>query len=197
MKKDDQYVGVDEKYIPKNDDTLTNEIKSDMHNAYKGAKKYVSDKDNQEKMKSVGRTGLKIAKGLIILYIVGGIIAIGVFIFALTMFFRIFNQSENIISNTTQITDTNNIDSDSFNLPLETYKGSQMGFVVTKLLDEVINNIEKYQNHSITVSYNNTTTNIVRDIRTIKNNLESSSQYEVYFSYDSKGYINKVTIENK
>ena len=113
------------------------------------------------------------------------------------MFFRIFNQSENIISNTTQITDTNNIDSDSFNLPLETYKGSQMGFVVTKLLDEVINNIEKYQNHSITVSYNNTTTNIVSDIRTIKNNLESSSQYEVYFSYDSKGYINKVTIENK
>ncbi len=197
MKKDDQYVGVDEKYIPKNDDTLTNEIKSDMHNAYKGAKKYVSDKDNPEKMKSVGRTGLKIAKGLIILYIVGGIVAIGVFIFALTMFFRIFNQSENIISNTTQITDTNNIDSDSFNLPLETYKGSQMGFVVTKLLDEVINNIEKYQNHSITVSYNNTTTNIVSDIRTIKNNLESSSQYEVYFSYDSKGYINKVTIENK
>ena len=74
MKDNGQYVGVDEKYVPEDeknvDNTLNGEIKKDLHNAYQGAKNYVSDKDNQEKIKNAGRKGLKIAKGLGIGYLI-------------------------------------------------------------------------------------------------------------------------------
>ena len=74
MSKNGQYVGVDEKYIPEDekyvDNNLNNEIKNDVHNMYQGAKEYVSDKDNQEKMKNAGKKSLKIAKGLGIGYLV-------------------------------------------------------------------------------------------------------------------------------
>ncbi len=68
MKKNGQYVGVDEKYVPDDekyvDNNLNSDIKNDMHDIYQGAKGYVLDKDNQEKMKNIGRKGLKVAKGI-------------------------------------------------------------------------------------------------------------------------------------
>lgn len=50
MKKNGKYVGVDEKYIPEDekyvDNSLNDEIKNDMNTMYRGAKEYVSDKEN-------------------------------------------------------------------------------------------------------------------------------------------------------
>ena len=41
-----------------------------MKNIYNGAKGFVTNKDNQEKMKQVGRKGLKIFKGIGIGYLI-------------------------------------------------------------------------------------------------------------------------------
>lgn len=111
MKKNGQYVGVDEKFIPEEEkfvnNNLNDEIKGDMHDMYKGAKEYVSDKDNQEKMKNVGRKGLKIAKGIGIGYLafVGIVIVMVILIFGLvfTQFFKIGKQSEQIKDSATNI----------------------------------------------------------------------------------------------
>ena len=111
MKKNGQYVGVDEKYVPEDekyvDNNLNSEIKNDMHNMYQGAIGYVSDKDNQEKMKNVGRKGLKITKGIGIGYLVFvGIVivmVIAIFILVFSQFFRINRQRDEIRDKATNI----------------------------------------------------------------------------------------------
>ena len=74
MKKNGQYVGVDEKYIPKEEKYVDNEtnkeIKDSINDGLSQIKNYVTDKDNQEKMKKTGRKGLKILKGIGIGYII-------------------------------------------------------------------------------------------------------------------------------
>lgn len=111
MKKNGQYVGVDEKYVPEDekyvDNNLNSEIKNDVHNMYQGAKGYVSDKDNQEKIKNVGRKGLKITKGIGIGYLVFvGIVivmVIAIFILVFSQFFRINRQRDEIRDKATNI----------------------------------------------------------------------------------------------
>ena len=213
MNKNGQYVGVDEKYIPEDekyvDNNLNNELKKDVHNMYQGAKEYVSDKDNQEKMKNAGKKSLKIAKGLGIGYLVfAGIVivmVITVFIFVFSQFFKISRQSDEIKNKATDIINQgiNNIDEghskievDEFNFDLEAYSGTQYGSSVSKLLDNVITKIKKYAGHSITVTFGTTTTSKTDEIITIKKQFDKTLQYEVSLDYDSNGYINKVTIEN-
>ena len=64
MKKNGQYVGVDEKYIPEDekyvDNSTNSEIKDTVNRGINAAKDYVTDKDNQEKFKRTGKKGLKI-----------------------------------------------------------------------------------------------------------------------------------------
>ncbi len=91
MSKNEQYAGVDDKYIPeeeKNDsgkDDFRNEVKNDMHNVYKGIKSEFSGKNDQEKMQNIGKTGVKIAKGYLIFKI--ALIAFVVIFFILTFIF--------------------------------------------------------------------------------------------------------------
>lgn len=213
MSKNGQYVGVDEKYIPEDekyvDNNLNNEIKNDVHNMYQGAKEYVSDKNNQEKMKNAGKKSLKIAKGLGIGYLVFTciviVMVITVFIFAFSQFFKISRQSDEIKNKATDIINQgiNNIDEghskievDEFNFDLEAYSGTQYGSSVSRLLDNVITKIKKNADHSITVTFGTTTTSKTDEIITIKKQFDKTLQYEVSLDYDSNGYINKVTIEN-
>ncbi len=213
MKKNEQYVGVDEKYVPEDekyvDNNLNNEIKKDMHDIYQGAKGYVSDKDNQEKMKNVGRKGLKIAKGIGIGYLVFvGIVIVMViagFILGFSQFFKINKQGDEIRDKATNIINQgiNNIDDeynkmnvDDFNFDIETYSGTQYGSTVLRLLDNVITKIKKNTNHPITVIYGTTTTSKADEITTLKKQFDKSIQYEVSVDYDSNGYINKVTISD-
>lgn len=82
MRKNGQYVGVDDKYIPEDEKYVEDdEVKETINDGVKHAKKYVND--NKDKFKDVGRKGLKIAKGV-------GIAYIAFFGFTILMFLLIF-----------------------------------------------------------------------------------------------------------
>ncbi len=213
MKKNGQYVGVDEKFIPEEEkfvnNNLNDEIKGDMHDMYKGAKEYVSDKDNQEKMKNVGRKGLKIAKGIGIGYLAfaGIVIVMAILIFGLvfTQFFKTGKQSEQIKDSATNIINNridkineqqDKMDVNDFNFGIESYNGTQYGSTVTSILDKVVTKIKKNSNHSITVTYNSTTTSKTDEIILLKKQFDLTTKYEVSMDYDSNGFINKITISN-
>ena len=112
MKKNGQYVGVDEKYIPEDekyvDNSTNEELKNLINDGVRSARNYVSDQDNQEKMKRVGRTGIKIAKGVAIGYLVffGFVLLIIVltFILVFSNIFRMNNLIDKQFSNTKQQT---------------------------------------------------------------------------------------------
>ena len=176
MKKNEQYIGVDEKYVP--------------------------SKDSEEKTNSGEKKGLKIIKGIGIGYLV--IICIilifttALFIFMFNMFSGISKQSSDIIDRTNDIIyqgikDTN---AGNFNSDLESYVGTQYGLNVLNLLDKVVTKIKKNADHSIMVVYGTTTTTNTDEIVAIKKQLEDTSKYEISFDYDSNGYIYKVTIAN-
>ncbi len=215
MPKNGQYVGVNDEYVPENEkylnDNLNSEIKNDMHEVYKGAKGFVTDKDNQEKMKQVGRKGLKIFKcigiGYLTYFVIVLLLVIAGFIFAFVQYNKAQKDFEdtrnNIINNTKDIfEDTDNksnemIDSISksmFNSGLETYVGTQSGRRVGMVLDNVSTNIKKYQNHTITVTYGTFSSSNANEIITLKKQLNDDTKYEVIFDYDATGYINAVTI---
>ncbi len=215
MQKNGQYVGVNDEYVPDNekyvDNNLNNEIKNDMHDIYKGAKGFVTNKDNQEKMKQVGRKGLKIFKGIGIGYLIYiGIVfllVIAGFVFTLVMISKSHKDFEdtrnNIINSSKDIfEDTDNksnemIDSISksmFNSGLESYKGTQSKMMVGMLLDNISTNLKKYQNHVITVTYGTFSSSNANEIITLKKQLNEDTKYEVIFDYDATGYINAVTI---
>ena len=215
MQKNGQYVGVNDEYVPDNekyvDNSVNNEIKNDMHDVYKGAKDFVTNKDNQEKIKQVGRKGLKIFKGigsgyLIYFGIVFLLIIAGV-VFTLVMISKSHKDFEdtrnNIINSSKDIfedTDNKNnemIDSISksmFNLGLESYKGTQSKMMVGILLDNISTNLKKYQTHVITVTYGTFSSSNANEIITLKKQLNEDTKYEVIFDYDATGYINAVTI---
>lgn len=89
MKKNGQYVGVDEKYIPEEEKYVDNEtngeIKDSINDGLRSVKNYVTDKDNQQKFKQTGKKGLKVLKGIGIGYLVfiGIVIVLVVSVFVL------------------------------------------------------------------------------------------------------------------
>ena len=190
MKKNEQYIGVDEKYVP--------------------------SKDSEEKTNSGEKKGLKIIKGIGIGYLVFSgimlVLIIALFIFVFNMFSGISKQSSDIIDGTKDIIYRNGdiIDSandiiyqgikdtnaGNFNSNLESYVGTQYGLDVLNLLDKVVTKIKKNADHSIMVVYGTTTTTNTDEIVAIKKQLEDTSKYEISFDYDSNGYIYKVTITN-
>lgn len=202
MKKNGQYVGVDEKYIPKDekyvDNDLNSEIKDDLHNMYKGAKGYVSDKDNQKKMKNVGRKGLKVLKGIGIGYIVFlGIIVLIFLIIIGTMISRSSKMDKNSkdfedLSNNV----VNKMEIENFNYEIELYSGTQYGQMVKELLDNIVTKVKKNTEHSISVVYDSKTISKADEITALKKQINTTTEYEVSMDYDSNGFINKVTISN-
>ena len=197
MKKNGKYVGVDEKYIPEDekyvDNNLNDEIKNDMNTMYRGAKEYVSDKENQKKIKNVAKKGLKIFGGFFIGEIALSIIItiIIIIIIGLGVGFLFSN-----ISNYEQTTNTY-----EFNWKIEKYNGTQDGSDVTLLLDEIAIKLKKDPGHKIVVIYDSVKTSDPNEIINLKkqfdNGLENKDlKYEVSLNYDSKGYINKVIITN-
>ena len=67
MKKNGEYVGVDEKYIPEEekyvDNSTNSEIKDAVNQGVGAVKDYITDKDNQEKIK-YGKKRIKNSKGI-------------------------------------------------------------------------------------------------------------------------------------
>ena len=74
MKKNGQYVGVDEKYIPDEEKYVDNEtnkeIKDAVNDGLNSVKNYLTDEENQKKIKKTGVRVFKIAKGGLILNLI-------------------------------------------------------------------------------------------------------------------------------
>lgn len=219
MKKNGEYAGVDEKYIPEEEkyvDNQTNEeIKDSINNGLRSVNNYVTDKDNQEKFKKAGKKGFKVLKGLGIGYLVFiGIVlllVISIFVLAFTTMAKMTNKTVDAYDKATSILDDAiNDDSSSsgltndgynelaikaFNAPFELYNGSQSGIFLDSLLDQVVTNNKTEADHIITVVYNATMTAVPDEITALKQNLEDSKEYEVSLDYDADGFVNKITIK--
>lgn len=208
MKKNGEYVGVDEKYIPEEEkyvDNETNEeIKDSINDGLRSVKNYVTDKDNQEKFKKTGKKWLKVLKGLGIGYLVFiGIVIVlfvSVFVIVFVNMAKMNNRADDVYDNAGSIIDKvtdgySKVEIKAFNAPFELYSGSQSGFFLENLIDKVVTNNKTEADHIITVVYNETMTAVPDEITNLKQNFEDSKEYEVLLDYDTDGFVNKITIK--
>lgn len=218
MKKNGEYVGVDEKFIPENEKYVDESILG-------------SKVEAEEKIKGYVKKGGKIAKKIGIGYLcfLGVIFAfvIGIMIFAFSMFNNVrktqnemmnsFQQKQDeilssaqqnkgeTISSVQQQQDEilnsvqqqqNEAEKQSFNGKFELYSGTSSRLFVTTLLDNVITNNKKNSDKIITVIYNETITTDPNEIVELKQSFEQGKDYEVILDYDTNGFVNKVTIKD-
>lgn len=186
MKKDGQYVGVQDEYVPEDEKYVDNSINEGLKGQFKS---YVNDKDNQEKIKMGAKKGLKIAKRIGIGYLVFYIIMmLFVFVFIGFVFVKMIGMRSNFNNETKKHEVT------YFNQNFDWYAGTQSGSQVNSLLTKVSTSIKKDNSHIITVSYNGTSTANPNEIINLKKQFDVFKEYEVSMDYNSKGYINKITI---
>ena len=214
MKKNGEYVGVDDKYIPENEKYVDDSLLGDKQ-------------INQENVKKIAK---KIGMGYLIF--IGLIIAvpIGLIIFFGIRFNNTFNKSKNMFNEvldktTSQIEKSqstinkaeedfqekvnkhkeqvdkqkeqaNKIEADSFNKNFEPYSGTIYKLFLNTLLDNVVTNNKKNSDKLIAVVYNNTTTSNPDEIINLKQSFEEGKKYESILDYDSNGLVNKVTIKD-
>ena len=81
-----------------------------------------------------------------------------------------------------------------FNQDFDWYEGTQSGSGVNSLLTVVTKSLKTNKEHIISVSYNGTTTSNPDEITALKKQFDDFKKYEISMDYDSKGYINKITI---
>lgn len=171
MKKNGEYVGVDEKFIPEDE-------------------KYVDESllGNKEKTK---KTVKSIAIGYIFFVIFLLAISIGIIIFIISTFNK---TKDNMIENYNS--ETSKFDVSSFNGKFMGLQGTKVKFILSNFLDEVVTSNKTNKNHLISVTYEEITSTEESDIVKIKNSLKDNNKYEVSLDYDENGYINKVIIKN-
>ena len=189
MKKNGEFVGVDEKFIPENEKYVEDSIigNDEIKNGYNKVKSYVTNEENQEKFKKVGKKALKIGKGIGIGYLcflgIFFALVIGIIIFSFTTFNTVQQQQ-------------NEVEKQSFNNEFELYSGTSSKLFVTTLLDNVVTNNKKNSDKVITVVYNETTTTDANEIVELKSSFEQGKNYEVILDYNINGLVNKVTIKD-
>lgn len=200
MKKNGEYVGVDEEYVPENE-------------------KYVDESllGNKEKTK---KTATSIFKGYIILKIITVIIVIGLMIFIISsmkgMFLGfgktaqgtssefgktaqgMFSEFGKIVQGMFSFFNENeqSMNISSFNMHIEGMQGTKGTFMLSGYLDDIVTSNKTNKDHIITVIYKETTTTTEEGIVGIKHSLVEDSEYEVSVGYDTSGYINQVTIRD-
>ena len=197
MKKNGEYVGVEEKDIPEDE-------------------KYVDESllgNREESTRKIKKTAKSIAIGYILFVIFIFAMFIGIAIFMFSTFNKTrksmmddFNQKsttmrEDYNSQVNNMMDDFNSESDkynvsSFNSGLKSMQGTQSKFMLSSYLDKVVTSNKTNSNHIITVTYNETITTSEDGIVGIKHFLNDNSKYEVSLDYDANGYINKVTIKD-
>lgn len=200
MKKNGEYVGVDEKFVPKDEkyvDNETNEeLKGVINDGIKSATGYVSDKDNQEKIKKAGKKGLKIAKGIGIGYLIFicfiVIVFVTIFTFGIVNMIKTSQEFDKTEKQTTE--SSNSFDTQAFNGTFEQYNGTQPASFVKDLLENVVTNNKTKPNHIITIVSGSQSMTAADEITTYKKSL-ADKEYEVSLDYDANGYVNKITIE--
>lgn len=205
MKKNGEYVGVDEKYIPEEEKYVDNEankeIKDSINDGLRSVKDYVTDEDNQKEIKKTCKKSLKFLKGVGIVYLIFiciiVLLVIGVFVAVFINMTKINNSADGIYEKAGSVIDKgiDKTEIKAFNASFELYSGTQSGFFVEKLLDEIVTNNKTEPNHIVTVVYNDITTTISDEIITLKQSLDNSKNYEVSLNYDKNGFVNKITVK--
>lgn len=188
MKKNGEYAGVDEKFIPENE-------------------KYVDESilgNKEESKKKIYKTGKTIIIVYILIIVLMFVIPVGVGIWCFVAFnksadnqFETFNNmSGGIISNIKGEIEKENAKEEviKFNNTLTNLQGTQSKFFLSGYLDNIITKNKTYSNHTITVTYNDITTTEEDEIIKIKHSLKDGYKYEVSVDYDTNGYINRVKI---
>lgn len=188
MKKNGEYAGVDEKFIPENE-------------------KYVDESilgNKEESKKKIYKTGKTIIIVYIVIIVLMFVIPVGVGIWCFVAFnksadnqFETFNNmSGGIISSIKGEIEKDNLEADvaKFNAGLTSLQGTQSKFFLSGYLDNIITKNKTYSNHTITVTYNDKTTTEEDEIIKIKHSLKDGCEYEVSVDYDANGYINRVKI---
>ncbi len=207
MKKNGEYVGVDDKYIPEKEKYVDDSLLGD---------KQINQENIKKVAKKVG-TGYLIFLGLFIAIPLGLIIFFGI------KFNNTFNKSKNMFNEvldkttsqfeksqstitkaeedfqekvTKQKEQANKIEADSFNKNFESFSGTTYKLFLTTLLDNVATNNKKNSDKLITVVYNTTTTSNPDEIINLKQSFEEGKKYESILDYDSNGLVTKVTIKD-
>lgn len=166
--KNDDYIGVDEKYIP--------EEEKNKEISVSGG---VSQKNRN-----------RLVKGGIALMIMWVVVAIVVMVIISLFAFGMFKKGSGIIINKAQET----MDKEDINDDLEFFLGEEDGGHVKSLLEEVIKINKTNKKHAITIIYESHNTKDSAEIIDIKHSIDEDSEYDSNADYDSKGYINKITI---
>ena len=207
MKKNGEYVGVDEKFIPEEEKYVNESILGNKAEA-------------EEKIKGYVKKGGKIVKKIGIGYLcfLAFIFAfmIGIMIYGFTIFNNARktqdemmslaqHNQDKMISSVQQHEDEainsvqhqqNEAEKQSFNNEFELYSGTSSRLFVTTLLDNVVTNNKKNTDKIITVIYNETITADPNEIVELKQSFEQGKDYEIMLDYDTNGLVNKVTIKD-
>lgn len=191
MKKNGQYVGVDEKFIPEDE-------------------KYVDESllGNKEKSKKIIKN---VGIGYLIFVAMVLIFVGGMFIFIISRFIKMSNMADNILDNAPgyienvidQVGQSQNGDQSNknqqaistklFNGPFEIYAGSKSKMMVSNFIDSVFANNNK-ATRVITVKFEGREIKDNNELKTISSNLTKDTYY-ISFEYDEVGYIKTAIIE--
>lgn len=82
----------------------------------------------------------------------------------------------------------------AYNSTFENYKGNQAGYLVKSLCSTVVSSNTSNSSNKVSIVYKGVKATSSDEISAMKNKFISSQKYNVDFSYDSAGYINKITI---
>lgn len=178
MKKNSEFVGVDDKFIPEDE-------------------KYVDESilgNKQEARKTIKKIGIGYLCYVAIIFV----LVITMIIFIFSTFFKIFDKASKQIGTAQSQMETNKdtVEAKVFNNNFEMYSGTVNKNFVTILLDKVIVNNKNQKDHIILVTYNAITTIDTDEITEMKKSFEDGRQYEVSLDYSDSGFVNKVTIRN-
>ena len=176
MKKNGEYVGVDEKFIPEDEKYVDESLLGNKEESTRKIKKVA---------KGIG-IGYLVFLSIIIIMIVGSFIFVG------SMFFKARKTADNIAGSVSS--QINKQDVDSFNLEYTYLQGEQRG--ADYRIDKIITNNKTNREHIITVVYNGISATTEDEIISIKKLLDKWTNYYYSVDYDSNGYINRVTIKD-
>jgi len=135
---------------------------------------------------------------IILLCSIPAVFIIGYFLFFGFVFYKGFSFANETVDKANKTFDkvTENT-SRNYN-KIKNMQGTQLGVGLKDDLDDVVTYNKTTNNSTITVVYNDISSDKEEDIVKIKNSLEEGKFYEVSIDYDGKKNVNKITItDNK
>jgi len=204
-KKNSEYIGVDDKYMPDDVYPRSGSYSSGPENEQYVQESVLGDREQTKK------TVRKVAKGFGIGYAVFVgiviIIMISMIVFAFNMFNKVSDSIDDFGDFGSSMPGSDILDDMDdhfddvqlkqqtavFNGPLEMYKGTNSAFFMESLLDNIVTANTK-GDHIVVLAYNGKSVTDPADIVKIKRGMKDDCEYEVLFSYDANGFINKCDV---